>query len=1721
MINIKKGVFFLLIINAVLNTTVFLAQNDASLIKKANAEFQAGNYNLAITEYRQFLAKDPKNIDFNFKYATCLYYTDNINNATKFYDFILNQYDPPVESYFFRGKIYQNNYDFQNATKCFEKYKDLKGKKDIDLGAEKEINYCKQAATLLKNPGSLKTIKRYSANKSDFFKTYVFPNFEYSFYSLDEVFEKQNSKKNFKPTYAFVKGMKYRFFASYGSNLETGKDIYIQKKNAANEWEEPIRLDNQVNSEGDEDYPFFDEVNGILYFSSNGPNSIGGYDLFKVSFDLSGNLVSNKEHLMFPYSSPNDDLFFIPDHTTNTAYFASNRNGELNKVEVFLIEISDKPVQTMLLAGKLTDYIDELNKNVQINLKNELSNEQFGPFYSDLNGNYLLAVPKAGKYYFTIKVSGSEKTFEQVVEIPELDPSRIFEQELVYSMKDSKENLEIINRFSDITSLNPQLELRKYKEIAKLDVNAATLITETSTKNESTLSVYGYQETDTAKAFEKLSDDLLEIELDIEKNIKFQEELTNELTKNEGEIEKLNQQLVKLENELKNTTDPREKYKLETDKRNLEGEIQKIKKQNFVLANEIKAIEENQVITKSNYQKIKQVNEEINEHVLSSDFNRASSIVSENQLLLKTVLNLRLEDKEKVVEQKENLVKKEKQEIEDKINDYSNQITTLKNEIKVNEQKLKTEKNKKEQERISNALSQQKKNLSLVEELNNQAQFELARVRVKEDAYIENKSLIQKIDERAEQKTSISNLNSDKKVEIKIDDLLTEITDKQEILKETSEGKYEYDIKQIQNIENEVERVSKLKEREIQYQNELKQKLASTSIETEKEILSEQLQLSQSRLLDLDEQASQNNLTNNQTNKQNSNTNNDSKLVDTNSNENNTTNDQTNNQNSNTNNDSKLAETNSNEKNTTHDQTNNENSNTNNDSKLAETNSNEKNTTNDQTNNQNSNNNNDSKIAETNSNEKNTMNDQTNNQNSNTNNDSKLAETNSNSENANNEVENSNNSSENVQLKPEDLKQAVLYNLTAAKIEEQISIKRNELNNAKTDKEREKIKNDITKLESDSKIEYDRGIRSEKIALFNKQFANLEITTYNELKSELNEVTLREQEIQQKINQTSNDREKNNLKEQKNQLAAIKIELENKIESTNQKVSFKVEQPEAAAFISESETESLRLDDKYQKYIEDRTTFNLLISEYDRLIENNTNLRELIKQKLSESESNELSEEIRQLAIQLSENDKILSEKQLQIESQFTRLKSFENYAKFERLIADKIQPTVRQLAKNESSELISNFSIGRNPTISIDKPLPVNVSPPSGLVYRVQVGAFRKPIPKESFRDFSPVSGDVLANGLTCYMAGYFNSAQNAILARKQIRALGYADAFIVAYCDGKRVSFAQGRELENSGRCKVMTINELNLALVGNNPDNLSNIVNVNSENRANTNQPIKPNYLDVPNAKSAELGELNQHLFFTVQVGVYNKPITNNQLQNIDELITHKSEKGQIRYSTGMFDNLNAAKKRKIDAVNKGVADAYVVAYYQGKRISIAEATNLLARNGDQILKKKLIEQNNVASIQNSNGKISEIQINLPKQFVSKQPETFIQYELVCDSSLVVPNLERLNRIGIFTYQPEEGKIVSSKLKSNELTQIHQEYLKQFKMKNEEIDSTLLIQFDVTEKMSNGVISDWLLRSDLIYRLEVSEESKKLNVYLKNEAQREVVLNKANELLISEVK
>jgi hypothetical protein len=78
----------------------------------------------------------------------------------------------------------------------------------------------------------------------------------------------------------------------------------------------------------------------------------------------------------------------------------------------------------------------------------------------------------------------------------------------------------------------------------------------------------------------------------------------------------------------------------------------------------------------------------------------------------------------------------------------------------------------------------------------------------------------------------------------------------------------------------------------------------------------------------------------------------------------------------------------------------------------------------------------------------------------------------------------------------------------------------------------------------------------------------------------------------------------------------------------------------------------------------------------------------------------------------------------------------------------------------------------------------------------------------------------------------------------------------------------------------------------------------------------------------------------------------------------LNTNLSDKGQIRYSTGRFDDVATAVSRRNEVRQIGINDAFVTAYYNGVRITIAEARKLLDENGSRILYNN-IEQEDASS------------------------------------------------------------------------------------------------------------------------------------------------------------
>ena len=103
-----------------------------------------------------------------------------------------------------------------------------------------------------------------------------------------------------------------------------GKDIWVST-NKGGKFDKPVNLGPEINTPGDEMFPFIRE-NGELYFSSNYLPGLGGLDIFKAAKDDKGKW--KVENMKAPINSPGDDfgIAFIKGEVEK-GMFSSNRKG--------------------------------------------------------------------------------------------------------------------------------------------------------------------------------------------------------------------------------------------------------------------------------------------------------------------------------------------------------------------------------------------------------------------------------------------------------------------------------------------------------------------------------------------------------------------------------------------------------------------------------------------------------------------------------------------------------------------------------------------------------------------------------------------------------------------------------------------------------------------------------------------------------------------------------------------------------------------------------------------------------------------------------------------------------------------------------------------------------------------------------------------------------------------------------------------------------------------------------------------------------------------------------------------------------------------------------------------------------------------------------------------------------------------------------------------------
>jgi len=143
-------------------------------------------------------------------------------------------------------------------------------------------------------------------------------------------------------------------FASRREGGQGGLDLYFATRTDS-AWTTPRNLGPLVNTPYDETTPFLARDGRTLYFSSNNPGSMGGFDVFKTVFDDATQNWSTPVNAGKPINSPGDDAFFRMTVDGLTAFFSSDRLDSYGQRDIYVAYFKQEQSEQLSERALFTD----------------------------------------------------------------------------------------------------------------------------------------------------------------------------------------------------------------------------------------------------------------------------------------------------------------------------------------------------------------------------------------------------------------------------------------------------------------------------------------------------------------------------------------------------------------------------------------------------------------------------------------------------------------------------------------------------------------------------------------------------------------------------------------------------------------------------------------------------------------------------------------------------------------------------------------------------------------------------------------------------------------------------------------------------------------------------------------------------------------------------------------------------------------------------------------------------------------------------------------------------------------------------------------------------------------------------------------------------------------------------------------------------------------------
>lgn len=191
------------------------------------------------------------------------------------------------------------------------------------------------------------------------------------------------------------------YFVSDRKGSFGGKDIYFSKLLPNGNWSTAKNIGNKINTKYNEDGVFAHTDGYTIYFSSEGYNSLGGYDLY-FSDLINDSTWSVPTNMGYPLNTVYNDVNFTISTNGEIAYFSTQRDNTKGLTDIYKVNLLSSPKRTsVVVKGFVKNKSGDIVNDENVRITERKSNKEIGIYKPNNNGEYTFILRQGLKYFIS------------------------------------------------------------------------------------------------------------------------------------------------------------------------------------------------------------------------------------------------------------------------------------------------------------------------------------------------------------------------------------------------------------------------------------------------------------------------------------------------------------------------------------------------------------------------------------------------------------------------------------------------------------------------------------------------------------------------------------------------------------------------------------------------------------------------------------------------------------------------------------------------------------------------------------------------------------------------------------------------------------------------------------------------------------------------------------------------------------------------------------------------------------------------------------------------------------------------------------------------------------------------------------------------------------------------------------------------------------------------